>query len=63
MIRSIAVMGNALTAKEVIRSLSATEIRLRLNELEAEAKALRTLLRAAIQVERGLRLTEARDER
>jgi hypothetical protein len=40
------------SAAKVLRSLSADEIRQRLDEIESERKALRTLLRAAIQLER-----------
>jgi hypothetical protein len=39
-------------ATEILRQLSADEIRARLEAIEAEQKALRTLLRAAVQLER-----------
>jgi hypothetical protein len=42
-----------LSAVEVLRGLSAEEIRQRLADLDREAKALRTLLRAAVRMESG----------
>lgn len=41
------------SAVELLRGLSADEIRRRLTELDAESRALRTLLRAAIRMESG----------
>lgn len=46
-------------ATQLLRSLSAEQIRERLAELAAEEKALRTLLRAAVRYKRG-RQQEAR---
>jgi hypothetical protein len=40
------------TASELLRQLSPDEIRERLKDLEAEAKALRVLLRVAVKSER-----------
>lgn len=45
--------SKAPSATDVLRSLSAAEIRQKLAEMDGEAKALRTLLRAAVQAERG----------
>jgi hypothetical protein len=41
------------SATELLRRLSPDEIRARLGALAAEEKALRTLLRAAVRMERG----------
>ena len=46
-------MSKTQTATEMLRQLSADEIRKRLSELEAEQKALRTLLQAAIRIGKG----------
>lgn len=41
------------TASDILRSLSPADIRHRLTELDAEQRALRTLLRAALRIEAG----------
>lgn len=46
-------MANEQSATEMLRRLSAQQIRERLNEIDAEARALKTLLRAAIRMEDG----------
>ncbi len=46
-------MANEQSATEMLRRLSAQQIRDRLSEIDAEARALKTLLRAAIRLKDG----------
>lgn len=46
-------MQNTLSARDLLSRLSAAEIRQRLADLEAEQRALKTLLRAAVRNESG----------
>jgi len=46
-------MNTTLSARDVLSRLSADEIRRRIAELDAEQRALKTLLRAAVRNESG----------
>lgn len=53
----IAGMDTTISATELLSRLSADEIRQRLADVEAESRALRTLLRVAVRAESGRKRT------
>ena len=57
--KDVTILGTGITAKEIMDNLDVSDIRRRLGEIEGEQKALRVLLRSAIQRSRGQATTAA----